>query len=258
MKHKLLLALCVVLLATVAVVPLAFAQEVTEQDAIDLALTIPEVSALLEGRDESEWYMRAYNTENKYGVWRVNFYNAEDEDKGFADVNPETGQVFVYECYFEMTDALRLAGEDIVKEAVINAPEVQELLEDPASYDMYVDYDTYNDWWGVYVADDEDSLWITLRFEGNTVSSFDNPEILEIYFSEVESYDEWYSMKSQEVIAIAFANPEVGLATADQQGWTTETEHIGGSMWMVWFKLGDEVLAEVSVDVGFRTAEMTQ
>lgn len=235
------------LLVTLVVGALAFAQEYTEQDAIDFALQIPEVEAVLTERDN--WYAKAYDTENKFNVWRVQFYNTDDEDMGFADVSLQDQRVYVYEIYFGATDAQSDIATPIVTEFVQNAPEVLELLPDVATRDMYVDYDGYNNWWGVYIEAGAESLWMTVLYPDNNVTVFDDPRIGKIYFANVKPYDEWFSATSQQAIVVAFADTRVGDALAGKAGWTTSIEHLQRTEWHVDFWVDGALVTAATVDI---------
>lgn len=243
--NKLLLLWVPVLLA--GVMGPVVAQDVTEQDAIDLALTVAECRDGLESRDDVT--VRAYDTENAWHVWHVEFRTNEDEDMGYADVSPLNERVYYAECYFGATDEQEEAAQEPLETFIGNNAEILALLDDVADRDMYVDYDGYNDWWGVYIANDEDSLYVTVRFAERTPLSLEDPQLLKIHFAEIKSYDEWFGAASQQAVVVAFADREVGDALTSVEGWTTTSEHVGGSVWKVNFMMADTWLGSATVDI---------
>jgi hypothetical protein len=247
MKPNKLALILVLSLALALVVGLASAQDYTEQDAINLALTIPEFGDALQERDD--WYAHAYDTENRWGVWRVQFYNENGDDMGFADVSLKTETIYVYESYFGATDAQKQNAQPIIEEFLRNEARVVELMDGQTDNGMYIDYDGYNDWWGIYVDYGDDSLYITVRFAEATPTSLENPQIMRIYFANIKSYDEWYGATSQQAIVVAFTDNRVGDALAGKAGWTTETERLDTHTWQVTFWLDNAVVIKAQVNL---------
>jgi hypothetical protein len=248
MKHT-LKRLAVALLLTLGVALSAQGQEYTEQDAIDLALTVPDFADTTSWREG--WYAKAYDTQNRFGIWRVNFYNENDEDMGYADVNLEKGIVYMYECYFGASEEQKQTAQPILEEYLRNNELVLELIEEAGitPSGAYVDYDGYNDWWGVYVDMGDNSLYITVRFAERSPASLDDPQLINIYFANVVSYDEWYGATSQQAVVVAFADSRVGNALAGKEGWTTTSTHVQGSVWTVEFLVDDEVITSATIDL---------
>lgn len=222
-------------------------QTFTEQDAINLAASSDTFAAGLERTPG--WSAAAYDTQNAYGIWRVQFWDSSGEDLGWADVSPERGRVYSWEAYFGATDAQKNAAEPVLRDVINNDPQFIELLEDPSQYDIYIDYDAYNHYWGVYIDVGADSIWTPIQFEGKTPDSLENPQVLGLYFSGVLSYAEWQESNEATAIATAFQNADVADSLADVDDWTTSVEHNDDGTWAVYFMDGDTVLLSVQVDV---------
>jgi hypothetical protein len=224
--------------------------EFTEDDAIALAAASPAFAEALAERDG--WSAAAYNTHNRYGVWRVQFWDQYGEDMGYADVSPMLGQVFFTETYYGATEAQRQRGQDVVREFVENSPEVWALIDDPSQYDMYIDYEGWMDAWGVYIDLGADSVYVAVQFDDIIPSALENPRILALGFPTVGSYDEWYAATEDQAIGIAFQQPEIAAAVRGNDAWyaaATPVEGENGDLWAVGFYLGDQLVATATVDV---------
>lgn len=242
------LALLMMLAATLfAAIGLQAQDTYSEQDAINLAASSEIFAA---GLDENPgWSAAAYDTQNAYGIWRVQFWYSSGDELGWADVSPERGRVYSWETYFGATDAQQNAAEPVLRDFINNNETFVDLLEDPSQYEMYIDYDGYNDYWGVYIERGTNSIWTAIQFDGKTPDSLDNPHLLGLYFSGVLSYGEWQESNKATAIATAFQNTDVADALANVDKWTTSVEHNDDGNWTVYFLDGDTVLASVQVDI---------
>lgn len=253
MLRRMLIVIAATVLLWVLATAVAYGQEYSEQDAINLALSVPEFAAALEGRED--WYARAYYTGNRFGIWRVQFYDADGTDMGFADLNLEEQAVYVYECYYGAQDRHREAAQPVLEGYLRSHPQVLRWLEDVENaeqHPMYVDYDSYNDWWGVYIAAGAESLYVIVRFARPGVDVLEEPRLERIYFAEIKSFDEWFSAISQEAVVVAFADQRVGDALHRLTGWTTQPEYLGGSLWKIAFYSAGQWLGEATVDMSRR------
>ncbi|MFQ3648608.1 MAG: hypothetical protein SNJ54_14830 [Anaerolineae bacterium] len=235
--------LAVVLLAAA----LAHAQTYTEDDAIALALTLPECRDTIDHHEG--WYALAYDTQNAYGIWRVEFYNSADEDMGYAHVSPRDGRVYDGRCLFRPSDEQIEAAQPVLEAFLHNNEQILALLPYVDELTFYVDYDVWNDWWGVYIANEENSLYVTVKFAEATPLSLDEPELLGIFFPEVKTYGEWFSESSQRAIIVAFIDHRIGDRLANLTGWTTTAEHLGQQIWRIEFWLQSDWLASAVVDL---------
>lgn len=218
----------------------------SQQDAIALAVQHPAFADGLAAHPN--WTAAAYNTHNSYGIWRVQFWDAGGNDLGWADVSLERGRVYSWESYTDSTPQQDIAAQDAVEQFVRSHPDVLELLPSLTDdHDIYIDYDGWNDYWGVWVDAGQDSLWLTVRFEGGQPSSLENPTLEGIYFPFVVSYDEWNQASQSEAVSLAFQQPEIAAAVRGYDSWQTAVESAGDDLWTVYFKHDDVTLAQAAV-----------
>lgn len=242
----------VLLLALAWGIPSIAAQDdpaFTEQQVIDMVTADSEVAHGLEGT--SNWTAAAYNTRNSYGIWHVQFWDAEGEDLGWVEIQPAQNIIYSSETHFPISEAYRRDAEPILRDFVAANEEVRRLIARPQDYEMYVDYNGWEKVWGVYVDNGSDSLYVTVSF---TEDSFDAPQLENIYFSEVLSFDDWYAAMKAEVTAIAFEQSPIAGALRGVENWQTEVERLdAGDTWSVSFMAQDAVLVRATVDTLHRT-----
>jgi hypothetical protein len=218
----------------------------TEQDAIDSATVHPVFADGL--KNHKGWTAAAYDTENAYGIWRVQFWDSEGEELAWADVNPARGKVYIYEAHFNASDVQFAAATKVLREYINSAPEVLELVENPTDYEIYPEYDAWNRWWGVYLDIGSDSLYFVVEFEDKTPGALDNPKMVAVYFPNILSYTDWDNGMKAKAVAEAFTNQEIA-DLLDGKSWTTKGEQAGEGLWRVTFWEGETLLMTVTVDV---------
>lgn len=233
--------------ALLVLAALAHAQTYTEEDAIALALTLPECRDTI-GHQEG-WYALAYDTQNAYGIWRVEFYNSDDEDMGYAHVSPRDERIYDGRCLFSASEEQIEAARPALEEFLHNHEQILALIPYVEELTFYIDYDVWNDWWGVYIANEENSLYVTVKFAEATPLALEEPELLGIFFPEVKTYGEWFEASSQRAIIVAFIDRRIGDRLANLNGWTTIAEHLGQQIWRIDFWLQAEWLASAVVDL---------
>jgi len=249
--HRALALMLVLIVSSFAHNAALMAQSVvSEQDAIDTALSNPIFASGLAQLED--WRVEAYDTGNAYHVWRVQFWDSEGEDLGWADVNPETRRIYSFEAHFGASEAQKDRAYDSLREFLNTSPDVLELVEDPSAHDIWVDYDGWNRWWGVYMDMGEESLFFAIRFEGPTPDDLINPQIVGVYFPNVLSYEEWQSMAQSAAVALAFRTQAVSDVLAGKT-WTTEVEQADDGLWHITFLEGETALAEVILDSAMQT-----
>jgi hypothetical protein len=220
----------------------------TADDAIALAAASPEFANGLAITDG--WYAQAYFTRNAYNVWHVQFFNANGEDIGEADVSPAIGRVFSAWSYIGPTETQKQQAEPILREFIANHPDVVALLDNPADHIGWFDYDAWNDWWFVYIEQGRDSFIPLVRFDNK--HSLDNPTLLGITFEGIVSYDEWHTTEGSQATAIGFGQTEIATALRAHEGWTSSANPVtdgADGLWWVGYYVGDWLVAEATVDV---------
>lgn len=222
----------------------------SEQDAIQLASHHAMFAVGLS--NNPDWTGAAYDTRNTYGIWHVEFWDASGNEIGWADVSPSRGRVYSYETYYDATGEQVLEAETAIRDFLSSDPEFTELVGEVSAYEaLYVDYDPYNRWWYAYFDRGVDSLNLVVHFEGETPASLDNPELIYIGFNNILSYDEWHSASQAQAIALAYTQPEIAEQMRDNPNWTAvgDATEDNADLWTVWFTLGENTLAEATVDL---------
>lgn len=228
--------------------PTSAQREANAENAIAAAAEHPAFADALARRPG--WTASAFDAQNTYGVWRVQFWDASGEDMGYADVAPTTEQVYYTEPHYGATTEQVQAAQVALRDFLSNHPEVQALVDDPAQYEVYVEYDGRNRWWGAYMDIGADSLYFVVRFEGGGPEALSHPTLSNIYFANVPSYDEWYSATSAAAIAVAFNQPEIAAAVRGRSDWNAVAEPVAGydgDVWNVYFRVGEETVAQATV-----------
>lgn len=223
----------------------------TDDDVINMVATSPQFSTVLADVEAytGAWKAVTFDTKNAYGIWRVYFSSANDDQVGWADVNPQNGKIYSWDVYIPATDAQKEVAIPILKEYLGNHPDMLELLPNPAQYEFYVDYDGWNNHWGVYIAADEYALWVTVEFEnGGSPTGLENPELTGIYFPDLPDYDQWLQDTQAKAVNIAFANSDIGAALRGNT-WTTQSERVEGDIWSVAFFVDDNLVVTATVDL---------
>jgi hypothetical protein len=221
----------------------------TERDAVAIAAQHP---AFAEFTAQEGWSAKAYDSHNSYGIWRVQFYNAASEDVGWADVSLERGRVYSWDAYFDSTPAQDNSAQSVIEAFIRSHPDVIELMPDIGDEEkryIYIDYDGWADYWGVWVDAGEESLWLTVTFEGKQPDSLENPQLTGIYFPFMVSYDEWAEAIKAESISLAFQQPEIADTLRSYEGWQANAELVSDDTWSVVFNDGDQTLAQATVNI---------
>ncbi|MBZ0286535.1 MAG: hypothetical protein K8I30_02895, partial [Anaerolineae bacterium] len=216
-------------------------------DAIALAAAHPDFADLVA---RAGWTAAAYDSHNSYGIWRVQFWDENGEDAGWLDINPALARIYSWEVYYDSTPVQDAAALEVIEPFVRSHPDVLALLPGIAQrHDLYVDYDGWGDYWGVWVDAGTDALWLTISFDGGLPSSLENPTLKGIYFPYMLSYAEWDQVSRSEAVAIAFQQPEIADAVRAYADWTSGVEPVSGETWTVSFYGGGQTIAQATVDL---------
>jgi hypothetical protein len=225
--------------------------EPSVDDVVALVLTVPEIA---NGLDNLSFYETlAYNSRNTYGIWQVEFEDGEGNTVAWAQVQPSTGKIYAWEAYFGADDAQYEAILPVYQAFVANHPDVRALIRGINKDEIYPWWDSDAEAWVSWIGDAGDAIMVAVQFDGGAQDSAENPELTQLWFPNLPSYDEWWVASSSEAVAIAFQ--EVAIATALRgKSWTTEAELTEGrsEVWTVQFVAGGEtiVTAEVDIDSG--------
>lgn len=259
--HKALLysvLLAVIILASTVIIhqqPTIAQDGYTAQDAINLATSHPVFAGLA---TQEGWSAAAYDTGNAYGIWRVQFWDANGEDLGWADVSIERSKVYSWESHIGLSDDQYGPAEQVIRGVLLNDADVMELVNArlaevmDVTFDdisIYVDYDVWNQHWTAYLDMWPNSLYITLRSQTDDPMSLDSLRVEQIYFDGVMSYQEWHDAQKAQATTVAFGQAEIAAALRDFTGWTADGELDEDGVWHLTFSLDDQQLASASVVV---------
>lgn len=241
-----LAALVMVSLALSFALPVGHAQEgYTAQDAIDLAAAHPAFAGGLAARPG--WTAAAYDSQNKYGIWHVEFWDASGKALGWADLSLARGKVYSWESRMELMDEQVPPAETAIRAFLSSNTNVLALVGSLGDTNVYVDYDIWNEWWTAYIDLGPDSLYITIRSTSGVPSSLEDLQLDRINFPNLPSYDEWYKAHEAQAIIIAFQQPEITAALRSITGWKASGALGEDGLWRITFVLDTKTLATATV-----------
>jgi hypothetical protein len=227
---------------------LSFTSAQTAQDAINLAAEHPAFAKGL--ADRPNWSANAYETKNRYNIWRVEFYDEGGNGLGWADVSLEKSRLFAWDAAVEVIETQYAEAEEKLLEFLRNDPTAQEMVGSvDDAYGYWVGYDSWRECWMVHIERGADSLDLTLRSRRSESRSLEDLYLEKVYAANVMSYGDWQNASGAQVVAVAFENPEIAAAVRDVDGWTTATEKLDGEAWKVRFLSGETVIAEADVNM---------
>ena len=229
---------CLVLLSV------AWAQK---EAAIDLAAAHPALRPLLDLHNG--WTADAYDTGNRYGVWRVQFYFPGGDKLGWADVSLKTDQVYAWEASYELTGALQKETERALYRFVRADPEVRALVGDTDTLEKWFWYDSWREGWFVHLERGPDSLDVSVRSRRKGSLNLADLFVEKIYFPNVLSLEDYQAARRSNAVALAFSSPRIAAALREQPGWTSSGEPLGAELWAVSFALAEQQVASAVVDL---------
>lgn len=224
----------------------SFAQ--TAQDAINLATEHPAFAKAL--ADRPNWSANAYDTKNRYGIWRVEFFDEGGNGLGWADVNLEQQRVYSWDTSFDITENQYAEAEQILMDFLRQDQLANELVGSvDDSYNYWVGYDGWRECWTVHIDRGVDSLDLIVRSRRSEPRSLDHLYLERVNIINIMSYGDWQNANSANVVAVAFEHPDIAAAVRDVDGWTTQTEKLEGEAWKVRFLSGETIVAEADVNM---------
>lgn len=218
------------------------------QRAISVAAAHPFFAAALS--HEPGWTATAYEGENSYGLWRVDFFRENGEALGWAQLRLTDGRVFGLESNFGLEGTAYAEAEAALVEFLRTDPEFVAFAGDVDDNDWLSVY--YQDWsgnWVVYLERGRDSLEVTLRSEGSSLRSLEGLRLVQISAPAMPSVADWTDMRGSEAAALAFTDPAVATAVRGLYGWTSVAEQLERSRWRVRFEWEEQVVAVAEVDL---------
>ncbi len=227
------------------------------QRAIEVAARHPVFAAGL--AQYPGWTASAYDAQDRYGLWRVDFAAADGEPLGWAQLRLAEERVFAWEAHFGLEGEAYEAAEAALLDFLRSDPGFRAFGGDVDDHEWsWVGYDAWRDTWVIHLERGPDSLVVILRSEQAWTRSLDDLRIVQIEVPAVVAVDEWRSMQGADAIALAFSDPRVAAAVRGLDGWTTEVEALDRSLWRVRFVWEGRAVAEVDVDLGARAVAVRE
>lgn len=218
-----------------------FAQSDEETRAIELVSAVEDVSAFL--ATYPDWEGHAYQQDET--VWYVDFFDVTGEEwigYGIVDLATEEVRESFVPAPLPADEYATLLP--LVELVALEDPEVLGLLKDPVLWDIYTDYNRYDQVWDVYCtrgvtqwlvrvyAEDENSVYI---------SEIVNPNVL--------TEEEALSNARSSAVSLAYEGEGIDVALEGHDNWTTYAENQGGPVWSVAFVVEDEELYYALVNI---------
>jgi hypothetical protein len=192
------------------------------------------------------WWGQTYPPANRWGVWRVEFYDAENNDLGWAFYQPDEGVLYA-ESYIPASDAQRLAGAEVIEGYLrsLDSPYLTDTFEV-----WWVEFDPWNDVWNAYLGVDGEGIAFGIAFdEPGNPDSLDNPRIAHVWFTSVLSYEEWRAETEAQAVMLAFNDPTVGERLRQHANWTSDSDPLDDDVWEVRFVVGETVVVRAVVNL---------
>lgn len=222
-----------------------FAQ--TTDNAIALASSHPSFAGGL--NDRPGWTATAYNTKNYYGIWRVQFYDADGNSLGWADVNLEKQKVYTWETHFDLSDGQYAEAEEALLNFARHDQTVIDMIGNiDESNGIWIGFDAWRELWIVSVDRWPNSVELNIRSRSTNSHSLENLYLEKVLVQDIMSYEDWQSASSSQAVEIAFQTPEIAAAVRGKD-WSTYAERLEGNIWKIHFMSGDQQIAEADVNV---------
>ena len=218
-----------------------------KDEAIALAAAHPALEPLL--ALHGGWTADAYDTENRYDVWRVQFYFPGGEKLGWADVSLTTKKVYAWEASYELTGDLQKKTERALYRFVRRSPEVRSLVGDTAPVAKWFWYDSWREGWFVHLERGPDSLDVSIRSRSQGSLKLDDLFIEKIYFPQVLPLEDYRAAQGSSAVALAFSSPEIAAALRNRPGWKGSGTRLNAQTWGVLFLQAEHKIARAVVNL---------
>lgn len=252
---RLATSLCALVALWLGAVTVAQDGSADAQRAIAIAAGQPMFATGL--AEHAGWTASAYGSQDRYGLWRVDFFAADGSPLGWAQVRLADERVFAWDSSFGIADESYEALQEALLGFLRNDSEFSAFAGDVDDNDWtWVGYDDSRDTWTVYVERGPESLVVTLRSANEWARSLEDLRVVEIEVPALVSVDEWRSMRGSAAAALAFTDARVAAAVRGLDGWVSEAEQIGESVWLVRFRWEGQTLAEAEVDLALASVAL--
>lgn len=222
------------------------------QRAIQIASEHPVIAAsLLQNRGYTS---DAYDAQDRYGLWRVDFTNVYGDVFAWAQVQLAEQRIIAWEADAGLSEAEYAEAEEKLLDFLRYDPEFLAFGGDiDDRYWTWVGYESWRDTWVVHVERGADSLVVILRSDNSWQRSLEDLSILQIRSTGLVEVSDWRSMRGSDAIALAFTDPRIVSAVRGRDGWTASAHELDRSLWRVVFLWEGQALAEVEVDLAVGT-----
>lgn len=239
-----LLALLIALLA----VGVSYAQEQDEpavKAMIAFVADTEDFASWLETYDE--WYGSAWGPDEN-GIWYVEFHaEADDEWLGYANVDENTDEIVDSFIPRPLSAEDFQAQQPRVQALVLDDPEILALVGDPINWEIYTEFDRWEQHWGVYLSRGLEAYLIAVEFTDGDEGDFTIQGIHPA--NELDAEEELQNARDR-AVALAWQADGVGEAVDGYDDWDAFIEHQGRTRWSVMFVAGDAELFYALVDIG--------
>ncbi|MCA9904798.1 MAG: hypothetical protein KC547_13170, partial [Anaerolineae bacterium] len=155
----------------------------TPQDAINFAAAHPAFASGLEARPG--WTATAYTGNATFGIWHVEFWDAEGEALGWADLSLEHNLVYSWAADYGTTEQQNAEAEDAIRTFLSSNAEVMDLVGSLDGVNLYVEYAYWDQRWAAYIDLGPNSVYVTMRSASNPPMGLEDLELGYIYFPNI-------------------------------------------------------------------------
>lgn len=195
------------------------------------------------------WYARAYDPYTRYGVWRVQFWDAEGNNIAWAMVDPETRQLYSWDYDTGLNDTEFERAKEVLTKLVTSNSNVLDVVGDINPDELRFGIDESKNLWWVRFERGSDMVTVTFRPEVSRARTTDNLVLDRIFFPRTPSFAEWQSGHEASIIAIAFREKAIAKALRGNENWTSQIEALKNNLWAVRFMDGEKELARAEVNL---------
>lgn len=239
MKKLTILLLALLLVGTVG----AQDDDDLQQKAIDLLASQDDVAAFLESYPD--WQGEAWNEDGS--IWGVDLYSeVADEWLGYGRVNVETGEVLEYFVPKPLPPAQFAEMQPRIEQYVLADPEVLALLGDPLLWNIWIDFNRWEQMWEFAAHRGLDGWIVRVYVEDDYVHIDDIIDANELEAAEAQA------QARHEAIFLASEADGLWEALEGIDEWFTYAEQQRGPLWSVTFATEDNELffAVVNIETG--------
>jgi len=224
---------------------LSFAQDLS-QKAINLVAAHPAFTTMLAANEG--WQAESFNTQNIYGIWRVQFWDAEGNELARADLNPENEEIYDWVYQSGINDQEEESVTETLIQFINSQSRVTDLIGTVNREDVRISYHNAHRHWRVRINRQQNSLRLILTPQNPVARSVEGLELSSIEFDNLPSYEDWRSGNAASLVAIAFQERAIADRLRGNANWVSEVERLENQNWQVRFLEAGTVLALARVD----------